>query len=318
MSGLALRDRVVGGLWGAVVGDALGVPVEFRSRAEVQRNPVTDLRGHGTHNQPKGTWSDDSSLMLCTVDSLLRHDFDTADMGQRFVQWSEGKLWTPWGSVFDIGGATSRALGRIEQGIPAERAGGTDENSNGNGSLMRILPVALRFAREPAERLLEFAYRASAITHRHVRSPTACGLYCLVAAGLLRGETAVAAHQSAAQTVGPLFKTMPWTAERLCFAAALAPHLATLPEQEIASGGHVIDTLTASLWCLLTSKSYEETVLKAVNLGGDADTTGIAAGGLAGVCYGRAAVPEHWCNAMARANDLNLLFERFADVCVVE
>jgi ADP-ribosylglycohydrolase len=104
-------------LWGAVVGDALGVPVEFRSRAEVQRNPVTDLRGHGTYNQPKGTWSDDSSLMLCTVDSLVQHESDTADMGQRFVQWSQGKLWTLWGRVFDIGGATSRALGRIQQGV---------------------------------------------------------------------------------------------------------------------------------------------------------------------------------------------------------
>lgn len=100
-----------------MVGDALGVPVEFRSRAEVQRNPVTDLRGHGTYNQPKGTWSDDSSLMLCTVDSLVQHESDTADMGQRFVQWSQGKLWTLWGRVFDIGGATSRALGRIQQGV---------------------------------------------------------------------------------------------------------------------------------------------------------------------------------------------------------
>ena len=83
MTELTFKDRVLGGLWGAVVGDALGVPVEFRSRAEVRRHPVTNLRGHGTYNQPKGTWSDDSSLMLCTVDSLVQHEFDTADMGQR-------------------------------------------------------------------------------------------------------------------------------------------------------------------------------------------------------------------------------------------
>ena len=106
MSELIFKDRVLGGLWDAVVGDALGVPVEFRRRAEVQQNPVTGLRGHGTYDQPEGTWSDDSSLMLCTVDSLQRHEFDTADMGQRFVAWSQGRLRTPWGSVFDIGGAT--------------------------------------------------------------------------------------------------------------------------------------------------------------------------------------------------------------------
>ncbi|MHB8523257.1 MAG: ADP-ribosylglycohydrolase family protein [Limisphaerales bacterium] len=205
MSKLTFKDRVLGGLWGAVVGDALGVPVEFRSRADVQRNPVTDLRGHGTYNQPKGTWSDDSSLMLCTVDSLLRHEFDPADLGQRFVQWSQGKLWTPWGNVFDIGSVTSQALERIQQQVPAEQAGGTDESSNGNGSLMRILPIALRFGREPAERLLEFAQRASAVTHRHPRAQMACGFYCLVAAGLLRGQTVTAAHQSAVQTVSPLF-----------------------------------------------------------------------------------------------------------------
>ena len=318
MSELIFKDRVLGGLWDAVVGDALGVPVEFRRRAEVQQNPVTGLRGHGTYDQPEGTWSDDSSLMLCTVDSLQRHEFDTADMGQRFVAWSQGRLWTTWGSVFDIGGATRRALGRIEQGVPAEEAGGTDENSNGNGSLMRILPVALRFGQEPTERLLEFAYRALAITHQHPRSLMACGFYCLVATGLLRGQSAAAAHQSAAQTVGPLFQSKPFAAEKHFFAAALAPNLATLPETEIASGGHVVDTLTASLWCLLTSKNYEEAVLKAVNLGEDADTTGIAAGGLAGVRYGLAMVPVPWRSAMARAKDLETLFEQFAGVCVVK
>jgi ADP-ribosyl-[dinitrogen reductase] hydrolase len=254
MADPTFKDRVLGGLWGAVVGDALGVPVEFHSRAEVQRNPVTDLRGHGTYNQPKGTWSDDSSLLLCTIESLLRFRFDTADMGHRFVQWSQGKLWTPWGNVFDIGSATRRALGRIQQGVPAEEAGGTDENSNGNGSLMRILPIALRFASEPTEHLLDFAHRASAITHRHPRSQMACGFYCLVAAGLLRGQSAEAAHQSSAQTATPLFKMKPLAGERHFFAAALDPNLATLAEHEIASGGHVVDTLTASLWCLLTSK----------------------------------------------------------------
>jgi len=98
----------------------------------------------------------------------------------------------------------------------------------------------------------------------------------------------------------------------------LAPNLATLLEKELASGGHVVDTLTASLWCLLTSKDYEETVLKAVNLGEDTDTTGIAAGGLAGVYYGLPSVPEQWWSAMARAGDLETLFEQFAGLCVVE
>jgi ADP-ribosylglycohydrolase len=315
MRELTFRDRILGGLWGAVIGDALGVPVEFQSRAEMRENPVTGLRGHGTHGQPKRTWSDDSSLMLSTVDSLLRCGFDLGDMGRRFVEWSLGKLWTPWGSVFDIGGVTSRALSRIEQGVAPEQAGFTDEHSNGNGSLMRILPIALRFRNEPAARLLEFAGRASAITHGHPRSQMACGFYCLVAAGLLRGQSAEVAHKSAVETISPLFKEQPWALERHHFAAALSPRLATVAERDIASGGHVVETLTASLWCLLTSKDYSETVLKGVNLGEDTDTTGTVAGGLAGIRYGLAAVPVEWRTAMARAKDLEILFEQFAVAC---
>ena len=312
MTELKLKDRVLGGLWGAVVGDALGVPVEFRSRAEVQLNPVTDLRGHGTHNQPKGTWSDDSSLMLCTVDSLLAHPFDAQDTGQRFVRWGRGELWTPWGSVFDIGGATRRALGRIEQGAPAEQAGGTDENSNGNGSLMRILPIALRFASEPPERVVDFAHRASAIMHRHPRSQMACGFYCLVVARLLKGDAPAVAHASAVQIAGAFYRKPPFATELPHFEKVFSLKLASMAEREVPSSGYVVDTLTAALWCLLTSEDYRKAVLKAVNLGEGTDTTGIAAGGLAGVHAGLAAVPQNWRNEMARAGELTTVFEHFA------
>jgi ADP-ribosylglycohydrolase len=309
---LTIKERVLGGLWGAVVGDALGVPVEFRGRLELQSNPVTDLRGHGTHNQPKGTWSDDSSLMLCTVDSLLAHSFDPEDMAQRFVLWSRGNLWTPWDSVFDIGIATRQALSRIQQGVPAEQAGGTSENSNGNGSLMRILPIGLRFADESPERLLDYAHRASAITHRHPRSQMACGLCCLIVANLLRGQSPAKAHVNAAQTFCAIYTKTPFAVEMPHFEAVLSENLTVVKEQEIPSSGYVVDTLTASLWCLLTSKDYKQTVLKAVNLGEDTDTTGIVAGGLAGVCHGLGTVPETWRKTMARSEELETVFKRFA------
>jgi ADP-ribosylglycohydrolase len=315
MTELTFKDRVLGGLWGAVVGDALGVPVEFSNRADVERNPVTDLREFGTYNQPKGTWSDDSSMMLCTVDSLLRHKFDTADMGQRFVRWGNGELWTPWGKVFDIGGATRIALGRIRQGVPAEQAGGVDENSNGNGSLMRILPVALRFANEPPERLLEFVHRASVITHRHLRSQMACGIYCLLATSLLKGDAPATAHAAAVRIASAFYRQPSFATELPHFETVLSLKLASLAERDISSTGYVVDTLTAAIWCLLTSKNYRETVLKAVNLGGDTDTTGIVAGGLAGIHDGLAAVPENWRTAMARVGDLTTLFEQFAASC---
>lgn len=306
------KERVLGSLWGGIVGDALGVPVEFHSRQLVQSDPVFDLLAYGTYNQPKGTWSDDSSLLLCTVDSLLRHEFDLGDLGQRFVQWMEGKHWTPWGKVFDIGGVTSAALCRIRNGHPAEEAGGAEEDSNGNGSLMRILPIALRFANESSERLIELAHRASAVTHRHPRSQLACGFYCLLVARLLNGDAPAAAHAAAIRTAKSLYRQPRFSAELAHFEYVFSPKLAALPEREILSGGYVVDTLTAAVWCLLTSRDYRETVLKAVNLGGDTDTTAMVAGGLAGVHRGLADVPENWRKDLARAGELAVLFDQYA------
>src|ERR1017187_6425889 len=122
----SLRDRILGGLWGSRVGDALGEPVEFEDRATVQADPVTGMREDGTHHQPKGTWSDDGALILCTTDSLVNHEFDLADMGERFVRWMNNELWTARGEPFDIGIATSTALLRVADGTPAQQAGGRD------------------------------------------------------------------------------------------------------------------------------------------------------------------------------------------------
>src|SRR6266536_515199 len=118
--GLTKRERIFGGLWGSLVGDALGVPVEFKDRATVQADPVRDMRGFGSHHQPHGTWSDDGALILCTVDSLVNSEFDTQDMGGRFVRWMNEGLWTANGDVFDIGMATTDALMRIARGTSAE------------------------------------------------------------------------------------------------------------------------------------------------------------------------------------------------------
>lgn len=309
MNKISRQERIVGGLWGAVVGDALGVPVEFKDRPTVQADPVTDLRGQGTHRQPPGTWSDDSSLLLCTADSLLHCEFDPDDMGRRFVEWMYHGLWTAWGEPFDVGMATSDALIRIANGTPAEQAGSRDEYSNGNGSLMRILPVALRFATESTETLVERLARASAITHGHERSRLGCALYGLVVRQLLLDQTPLAAVEAARADFTSRYEH---SAAFPHFRRVLQDDLAHLPEGLVLSTGYVLHTLHASLWCLLTTSGYQECVLKAVNLGGDTDTTGSVAGGLAGVCYGLPAVPQRWRQALARTGDLEQLFARFA------
>ncbi len=310
------RDRILGGLWGSLVGDALGVPVEFKDRATVQADPVREMRGFGSHRQPAGTWSDDSSLLLCSAESLIHHEFNTEDMGKRFVRWHQEEIWTPHGKVFDVGVSTARALGRIASGMRAEVAGGDDQFSNGNGSLMRILPVALRFAHLPPKPALEKIHRASALTHRHPRSQMACGFFTLLVRELINGKIIPDAYQQTIIAFRAFYESEAWwSAEWDYFQMLLAGDLARRPESDIDSSGYVIHTLAASLWCLLTTENYRDCVLKAVNLGGDTDTTGCVAGGLAGVVYGLTSIPADWIQQLARKGDVDCLFHDFADLC---
>jgi len=306
------KDRILGGLWGSLVGDALGVPVEFKDRATVQLDPVTDMREYGTHKQPRGTWSDDSSMLLCTADSLLNHEYSLADMGQRFVRWMNEGLWTAHGDVFDMGGTTCTALMRIAKGIPADEAGGRHEDSNGNGSLMRILPAVLRFAGEPLESFSSRLEKVSAITHGHARSRMACVFYGLMVRQLLLGWQPQAALDSARAEFKGRYERSP---EFSRFNHILEEDLVSVPEGEIVSTVYVLHTLHASLWCLLTTENYRDCVLKAVNLGGDTDTTGCVAGGLAGVAYGMKSIPADWIRQLARRGDVDCLFHEFAEVC---
>jgi ADP-ribosyl-[dinitrogen reductase] hydrolase len=280
----------------------------------LRMSPRTKPQPYGSHRQPPGTWSDDSSLLLCSADSLVRHEFDTEDMGKRFLAWYREELWTPHGKVFDVGIATSRALARIATGMRAEVAGGDDQFSNGNGSLMRIIPVSLRFVANPTKEMLEQVHRASAITHRHPRSQMACGFFTLIVCELLNGHNPSEALAKASGVLRSFYEPDPWWAVELDhFQLLLAGNLAQRSESEIDSGGYVLHTLPASLWCLLTTTSFEECVLKAVNLGGDTDTTGCVAGGLAGVYYGLEAIPQNWIHALASRKEVEVLFNRFAD-----
>lgn len=306
------KQRILGGLWGSLSGDALGVPVEFENRASVQANPVTDMRGYGTHQQPPGTWSDDSSMLLCTVESLLALEFSPEDLAQRFLRWDRENYWTPHGIVFDMGVTTSQAIRRFAMGTPSLESGGRDLYDNGNGSLMRILPLCLRFAEADDDTFVERIGQASSITHRHRRSLMACVLHGLVVRRLLRGEAPASAVAEAQSEFSAFYESR--SPEELpAFRNVLDQRLAEFPEYEIASGGYVMETLEASLWCMLTTSSFTECTLKAVNLGGDTDTTGCVAGGLAGVCYGSESIPAEWIEALARRHEAAALFERFGN-----
>ena len=302
-------DRIRGGIYGALVGDALGVPVEFSERDDRDFDPVTGMRGYGTWAQLPGTWSDDGSLLLCSVEALV-DGYSPERLANGFVRWLNETHWSARGSVFDIGNATRTAIRRLAAGTSPEVAGGTAPGDNGNGSLMRILPVALRFAGEKPDLIASIAARASRLTHAHPRSCLACSIYCDLAARLLAGEPLRNAHQRTAAFI------QGWAdapaSEMPEFSRVLSPGLAALPRAQIASGGYVVETLEAATWCLLKNTDFRGTVLSAVNLGFDTDTTGCVTGGLAGVLYGMDAIPTEWLASLPRQEELDQLIAEFA------
>jgi ADP-ribosylglycohydrolase len=312
MTELPRQSRILGGLWGAVIGDALGVPVEFMSREQVRRNPITGMRGYGSFNLPPGSWSDDSSLLLCTVESLL-NGLDTGTIGKLFIRWLNEGYWTPWGETFDVGNSTMSSIRRMMKGVPPEEAGGRGEHDNGNGSLMRIIPVGIFFASKPIDELLDAVHRAASITHRHPRTLMACGFYCLMVRALMEGRSPDEAYKYAIDQARVNYTKMPFAEELNHFERLFSGLMGSVPETAIKSSGYVIHTLEASIWCLLNSNSFQEAALKAVNLGEDTDTTGCVTGSLAGAYYGLKGIPKEWIASIARKDDIDNLLVRFVN-----
>ena len=284
---------------GIAVADAVGVPVEFKSRVFLERKPVTDMFGFGSHNQPAGTWSDDTSMTIATMESIARQKrIDYADLMNNFALWYfEGKF-TARGEVFDCGGTTLSAIIKYVREIPLEECGAEESYSNGNGSLMRILPVAVYlhsvYGRNFAERAMSVIHEVSALTHAHPRSMVGCGIYSLIAVQLLEGKTISEAIQIGLSNAEKYYSDSVFADELEKYSRLWQEDFATLLEENIKSTGYVVDTLEASLWCLLNTKNYKSLVLKAVNLGEDTDTVAAVAGGLAGIYYGLEEIPEEW------------------------
>ncbi|MBF9238391.1 ADP-ribosylglycohydrolase family protein [Hymenobacter sp. BT683] len=314
----SLESQLRSALLGLAVGDALGVPVEFQSRAVRRRDPVTGMRAYGTHHQPAGTWSDDASLTFCLAEALA-DGYSVRRLADHCARWYQDAFWTPHGRVFDIGITTREALQRL-QNLPQEASplvGGRDEMSNGNGALMRVLPLAFYQAQAPLAVRFRRIADAAAVTHGHLRSALACFLYLELAAHLRAGLTPAVAYARLCEDAPAQFEELQLPAgEAALFARFLGGQLASVPEAAIASSGYVLHTLEAAVWCLLRHATYAETVLAAVNLGDDTDTTGAVAGGLAGLCYGEGGIPVEWHGALARRADIEDLAHRAAVGCV--
>lgn len=283
-------ERLAGGLIGLLVGDALGVPYEFHAPEQIPppnqieyTPPVGFYRAH--HSAPPGTWSDDGAQALCLLDSLLaRGHFDAEDFGRRLVRWLDMGYRAVDSYVFDVGIQTSQALARLRTGTPALEAGSTEEHALGNGSLMRVLPLALWHPGSDAE-LVADAQAQSRVTHGHVRAQVCCALYCLWARRILE-ETADPWGASVASLRALYPASSP---ERQELENGICPD--TLPD--VHGRGYVVDALHSARWAV-EQGDYETAVRAAISLGNDTDTTACIAGGIAGLRDGVKAIPQRW------------------------
>lgn len=308
------KSNILGGLYGHSVGDALGVPVEFKSRSWLSDNPVTDYMGFMCWNQPPGTFSDDSSMMFCTVESLV-NGYTIKDLATRFVDWYKNGYWGAHDELFDIGGTTRRSLDRVAKGENPEYSGEFFPENNGNGSLMRILPlVFFLFEEEDVSKRYSLIKEVSSITHAHFRSVLSCFIFVEYGRGLLNGLGKIESYIAMQKLVNDFATKQGFNKDELkLFNRILESNIANVSLDDLISMGYVLDSLESSLYCFLTTDNYKDSVLKAVNLGGDTDTTAAINGGLAGMFYGEEGIPVSWRKGVVKSKEIGELGNRFCD-----
>lgn len=302
------NQRIEGGLLGLLIGDALGVPYEFHAAeqipasAQIEMQPPPGFRRAHAGVQP-GTWSDDGAHALCLLASLLeRGCLELPDLGGRLVKWLNWGYLAVDGQVFDVGIQTQTAITRLAAGIDPTQAGPDDEYDNGNGSLMRVLPLALWHQGDDTQ-LLADAMRSSLPTHGHLRSQLCCAVYCMWARQMLAGVELDAAWQLAVDVVEDLARGLGGQATRELTAINLRC------EPHGGGSGYVVDCLHSARLALKEA-SFEAVVKAAVALGNDTDTTAAVAGGIAGIRFGVAGIPERWIRTLRGRELLDPLLDR--------
>lgn len=298
---------------GFAVGDALGVPVEFLDRKLLQNNKIREMIGYGSHKVPDGTWSDDTSLMLATMDSMVdQNGINFTDIMHKFTEWVDHAKYTATDKVFDIGISTSKAITNFKHGENTTNCGGKKINENGNGSLMRILPFVffLRDSEYSNDEKIQVIKNASALTHAHEISMLGCNIYADYINFLLDGANKF----EALELLKKIDYSKYYSNDTIrAYQRILNGNLSSLKLDEIKSSGYVVDTLEASLWCTLNNDSYENAVIEAVNLGDDTDTIGAITGSVNGLIYGLENIPERWLNKLRNSDYLYELTDQFLD-----
>lgn len=322
-----MKEKLRASILGFIIGDALGVPVEFKSREYLEQNPVVNMMENKSRNTTKGYWSDDTAMTLCTMQSLIECNDNNItleiaeDMLNKYREWVEKGYKAVDNKCFGIGQNTLRVLSNYKKSKSITdylmNNNPEDEKKGGNGALMRILPLVLYLYYNDLPKYNEYDSEVQRcrkydvieftndLTHNNKDSRNCCFFYTMFIFNLLDTGDIYKSYEKAINDCMTRFNGFPSKKlERI-----LLNKLIDLDKSEIKSSGYVVDTLEASLWCLFNTHSYEEAVLTAVNLGVDSDTIGAITGSLAGLYYGIEQIPEKWINTLREKemldNDIN-------------
>jgi ADP-ribosylglycohydrolase len=291
------RDRQRGMLLGLAIGDALGAAIEFKPPGTFRE--VTGFRAGGPHGLEPGEWTDDTSMALALADSIVKVGWDLDDQAKRYLAWWRTGAYAVNGRAFDIGVTTSAALRRYEQTGDARTSGDASEHASGNGSIMRLAPVPIAYARlfpDQVDLLVERAVESSLPTHASPQCLSACAYLGVVLCGLVHGlsrEDVLRPNWGPLQRVREIILLHPDVAD------VAAGSFRRREPPEIKGWGHVVKSLEAALWAFHDAEDFRQAVLRAVNLGNDADTTGAVCGQLAGASWGEAGIPAEWRAGLA-------------------
>lgn len=302
------EQRIKGGIYGLLIGDAVGVPYEFHSAENLPRYDFIDMIPPSNFDRTYpdikvGTWSDDGAQALCLLASLLEtHQLDLNDLMHRFSNWYQHGYMAVGGKVFDVGIQTANAIRLYLQGISVMHVASNDELANGNGALMRVLPLAIWHQGKDQD-LVEAAYLQSHVTHAHLRSKVCCAIYCLWARYILQGQAINAAWERSIDYLRNLYQRNSDELEQLEFFIR--------PEDlgNCRGSGYVVDCLK-SAYLALQEKDYQSTIQRAIAFGNDTDTTACVAGGIAGLYYGFNHIPKCWVNLLREKNIADDLIEK--------
>lgn len=295
MALLDIQDRLYGGLFGLLIGDALGVPYEFHAAKDIPPAEFIEMEPPEGFNRAHpgvepGTWSDDGAQALCLLDSLiLCGKFDLDDFSRRMLGWYENGFWAVGKNVFDVGIQTSMALNMYKNGGKPEECGNVRPDGKGNGALMRVLPLAL-WHKGTDEELVRDAQKQCLITHANITNQVCCALYCLIARELMNGNSFDVSLDSAVAKLRAVYKDRPEYSNEF--------ELSLKPEEpgfwKGSGSGYVVDSLRSAVMIMQAAETYEEAVKRSVALGDDTDTTACITGGLAGIKFGYNGIPERW------------------------